>query len=186
MSDAVILTGISETIEELKKFDKQAVKDFDRVVKEVLVSAKSDAIALVPETVMSGWQKEKSVHPHKRTRGGAGWPAWNKAEVQKGIVGSRTEGKVSRDYSTSVASLKNNSAAGVIFELAGRRKGKSTLSDKRGSGEQFKRTIANRFGKPSRLVWRAVDNHREIYRRLIIEALENAKAELQKHLDSRG
>lgn len=183
MTDAVILTGITETIDALKKFDKQAVRDFERVVNEVLASAKADALALVPERPMSGWQSENSLNPRKGTRGGAGWPGWTRAEVQSGIKATKSEGKVDSHYHTNAAALKNTSSAGVIFELAGRRKGKSTLSSRSGSGEQFKRTLANRFGPASRLVWRAVDNHREVYRRLIIDALDRAKDELQKNLD---
>ena len=190
MTEAVILTGIQHTIDALKEFDKDAVRQFNRVVNEVLFMAKSEALVFVDEASthgggapMSGWSTKAVVHPGK-TRGGEGWPAWDVAQVKKGIIASHAEGKVRGDYTTNVASLKNTSAAGVIFELAGRRSGKSTLSDRAGSGEQFKRTLSNLYKPASRLVWRAVDNHRESYRRSIEDALDRAKSELQRHLDS--
>ena len=68
--------------------------------------------------------------------------------------------------------------------MAGRSKGKSTLSDKGGSGEQFKRTLSNRFGSASRVVWKIVDRDAEKIRANFIIALEKAKSDLQRAFDS--
>jgi hypothetical protein len=56
-----------------------------------------------------------------RTRGGAGWPAWDQSIIKAGISSTKAEGKVRRDYTTSAGALINRSAAGVIYELAGRK-----------------------------------------------------------------
>jgi hypothetical protein len=45
------------------------------------------------------------------------------------------------------------------------------------------RTLGNRFGKASRLVWRVVDKDKAKIEQNVARALEEAKAELQKHLN---
>jgi hypothetical protein len=111
---------------------------------------------------------------------GAGWPGWNTGVIQQGITKTKAEGKVRKDFTTSAGALLNKSAAGAIFEIAGR-KTKGT-ADRTGSA-QFLRTLGNRFGKASRLIWRVVDKDKDRIERNVARALEEAKATLQKHLD---
>ena len=54
-----------------------------------------------------------------------------------------------------------------------------------GSSAQFLRTLGNRFGKASRVVWRVVDKDAAKIRENVSKALEEAKIELQKHLNGR-
>ena len=75
--------------------------------------------------------------------------------------------------------MLNKSAAGAIFEVAGR---KTKAGFGGGSGQQFLRTLGNRFGKASRVVWRVVDKDRSKIEANVARALEQAKADLQKHL----
>jgi hypothetical protein len=53
---------------------------------------------------LSGWATQPARNP--RTRGGAGWPAWDQSIIRKGISSSKAEGKVRKDYTTSAGSLK--------------------------------------------------------------------------------
>jgi hypothetical protein len=174
--DAIVLTGLKETLNALKEFDKKAVRDFNKVINSELRSAKNEAQGLVKaEPPLSGWNTQPARNP--RTRGGAGWPAWDQSIIKAGITTSRAENKVRRDYTTSAGSLKNKSAAGVIYELAGR-------VNKTGTG-----TFISNLSKkdspfmPSRLVWHVVDKNGDKIRRNIYDALEKAKAELQKNLN---
>jgi len=129
---------------------------------------------------MSGWSPNDPARPRRSTRGGAGWPGWNTGVIQQGIRKTKAQGKTRGDYTTSSGALLNKSAAGAIFEIAGR-KTKGT-ADRTGSA-QFLRTLGNRFGKASRLVWRVVDKDKAKIEQNVARALEEAKAELQKHLD---
>jgi hypothetical protein len=129
---------------------------------------------------MSGWRPSDAAKPRRSTRGGAGWPGWNTGVIQQGIRKTKAQGKTRGDYTTSSGALLNKSAAGAIFEVAGR-KTKGT-ADRTGSA-QFLRTLGNRFGKASRLVWRVVDKDKEKIERNVARALEEAKATLQKHLN---
>ena len=184
---AIILTGVRETIEALKAFDKDAVKRFNKVINTELAGAERDARDLVTKagvsrtgTPMSGWRPNDAANPRKSTRGGAGWPGWNTGVIQQGIRKTKAEGKRRGDYTTSAGALLNKSAAGAIFEVAGR-KTKATAA--RTGSAQFLRTLGNRFGKASRIVWRVVDKDKAKIEANVARALEEAKALVQKHLN---
>ena len=178
--EVIVLSGIKETLDALKEFDKDAVKRFNKVINNELRGAERDAKGLISEEPpMSGWSKSDAAKPRKTTRGGAGWPGWNAGEIKSKITKTKAEGKVRGDYTTSAGALLNKSAAGAIFETAGR---KSKAGFGGGSSQQFLRTIGNRFGKASRVVWRVVDKDRARIEENVARALEQAKTDLQKHL----
>ncbi|MFZ9750557.1 MAG: hypothetical protein ACO3CN_00435 [Candidatus Nanopelagicales bacterium] len=178
--EVVVLTGIKETLTALKEFDKAAVRKFNKVINSELTDAERNARGIVAniETPMSGWRKYDAANP--RTRGGAGWPAWNTGVIIAGIRKSKVQGKVRGDYTTSAGALLNKSAAGAIFEVAGR---KTAAGFGRTSSSQFLRTLSARFGKASRLIWRVVDKDRAKIEANVKRALDEAKAELQRNLD---
>jgi hypothetical protein len=176
MSDAVTLTGVKETITALKQFDKDAVKQFNKVINSELKNVKTEAQGYVTaKPPLSGWATQPARNP--RTRGGAGWPQWDQSIIRAGITTTKAEGKVRKDYTTSAGAVKNKSAAGVIYELAGR--------TSRGTNT-FIRNIENKFGQASRLAWKAADNNRDKVQKNVSEALDRAKAILQKNLNMRS
>ena len=177
--EVIVLTGIKETLDALKDFDKDAVKRFNKVINDELAGAEKDARNIIgEEPPMSGWSKLDAARG--KTRGGAGWPGWNASDIKSKITKTKAQGKVKGDYTTSAGALLNKSAAGSIFEVAGR---KSKAGFGGGSSAQFLRTLGNRFGKASRVVWRVVDKDRARIEANVSKALEEAKAELQKHLN---
>lgn len=185
--EVIVLSGVKETLDALKEFDKDAVKRFNKVINSELSSAETSARVIVSRinnskgtgTPMSGWRQNNASKPSS-TRGGAGWPGFNPAEVAAGIVKSKAQGRVRGDYTTSAGALRNNSAAGAIFEVAGRKtKGDSA----RTSSSQFLRTLSARFGKASRAIWSVVDKDAERIQRNVADALDEAKKELNTHLN---
>ena len=76
--------------------------------------------------------------------------------------------------------MLNKSAAGAIFEVAGR---KAKPSADRTTGAQFLRTLSGRFGKASRLIWRVVDKDSDRIQANVKKALDEAKTELNKYLN---
>lgn len=185
--EVVVLTGIKETLDALKEFDKDAVKRFNKVINTELGNAQSSARTMVSRinnshgtgTPMSGWRQGNAAKPTS-TRGGAGWPGFNPADVAAGITKTKAQGRARGDYTTSAGALRNNSAAGAIFEVAGR---KSKGSADRTSSAQFLRNLSARFGKASRLIWNVVDRDKERIERNVAQALEEAKKELNSHLN---
>jgi hypothetical protein len=173
----VVFTGIKETLDALAAFDKDAVKRFNKVINDELSSAQSSARGFVPlDPPMSGWRTTDAAKPTS-TRGGKGWPGWNAGAIQAGIVKTKAQGKVRGDYTTSAGALKNNSAAGAIFEVAGRLPGSKNSSF-------VQALLKNGHGKASRLIWRVVDKDAEKIQANVANALDEAKALLQKHLET--
>lgn len=175
--DAIVLTGVKETLAALKNFDKDAVKEFNKVINSELRKAKQDAQGFVAsKPPLSGWNTQPARNP--RSRGGAGWPAWDQSVIRAGITSSKAEGKVNRakGYTTSAGSLKNKSAAGAIYELAGR--------TSRGTGT-FISNLENKEEKASRLIWKSVDKNKDRIIQNVSQAFEKAKQVLQKNLDMR-
>lgn len=174
---AIVLIGIKETLKALESFDKQAVRDFSKVVNSELNAAKKDAQGFVSGTPpLSGWSTTAPAKP--RSRGGAGWPAWDQSIVKSGISVSKAERKVRRDYTTSAGALINRSAPGVIYELAGR-------TNKTPGKNKFISNLEKKAFSASRLVWRVVDRDKDKIERNVELALNNAKAILQKKLEMR-
>lgn len=186
--EVIVLVGIKETLDALKEFDKDAVKKFNKVINSELTSAENSARNIVAKvnnshgtgTPMSGWRQSNPTKPSS-TRGGAGWPGFNQSDVASGIVKSKAQRRVRGDYTTSAGALINKSAAGAILEVAGR---KTKGSTDRTQGAQFLRTLSARFGKASRVIWSVVDKDRERIEKNVNQALEEAKRELNRHLNS--
>jgi hypothetical protein len=192
-NDVVILVGLNETLTALKEFDKQAVSKFQKVINDELRHAKKDAQELIYKAVsqgndvqtapLSGWQTQKKVTvqtlKQSKTRP---FPSWDTSEIIAGIVSSRATGKVRGDYTTSAGALLNKSRAGAIFEIAGRVKG----DGKTPQGTAFKRILNEKFGAASRVVWRIVDRDRLKIQANIVKALDEAKTELQKKLETKN
>ena len=192
---AFIAVGVKETIATLKEFDKDALKAFRKVINKELSTAEKDAqqIAIGASShgkgaPMSGWSTTPSKKPRRRkgNKSDKGFPAWNVGEVVAGINSSKAKGKVRGDYTTNAGALINKSAAGAIFEVVGRKAGASSVTEKAGSGEQFKRTLSNRYGKASRMIWRIVDRDKVKIEHNFEQALEIAKAAAQKSLQKQS
>lgn len=170
--DVIVLTGVKETLKALETFDKDAVKAYNKLVNSELNSAKKDALGFVnSEPPLSGWNTQPARRP--KTRGGAGWPAWDQSVIKAGISVTKAERKVRRDYTTNAGALKNRSAAGVIYELSGR--------TNRGTGT-FIKNLEGKVGNASRLIWKSVDKNRPRIEQNVAKALEELKIKLQKNL----
>jgi uncharacterized protein YfaP (DUF2135 family) len=180
--EVIVLTGIKETLDALKEFDKDAVKRFNKVINTELAGAEKDARNIIEdEPPMSGWRRADAAKG--RTRGGSGWPGWNAGEIKSKITKTKVQGKVRKDYTTSAGALLNKSAAGSIFEVAGRVASGTKRMTAQSSSGQFLRTLGNRFGKASRVVWRVVDKDKARIQENVNRALEQAKNDLQNNLN---
>jgi len=179
IKNEMVLVGVKETLKALSVFDKEAVKEFQKVLNSELRGAKQEAQALVTaDPPLSGWSTKPARNP--RSRGGAGWPAWDQSIIKGGISSSTAAGKVRGDYTTSAAALKNKSAAGVIYEVAGR---KNKVGGKNGFISNLSRKDSQFM--PSRLVWNVVDKNRARIIANVNRAFDDVKAKLQKNLNMR-
>jgi len=173
--NAIELVGVKRTLMALERFDKNAVKEFNKIVNSELRTAKKDALGFVKkDPPLSGWNTAPARNP--RTRGGAGWPAWDQSIIKSGISVTKAEGKVRKDYTTNAGALKNKSAAGVIYELSGR-KNKSAGKNK------FISNLESKTDNASRLIWKAVDKNRDKIVKNVNNAFKKVKLELQRNLE---
>ena len=173
--DVFVLKGVKNTLKALEAFDKAAVKEFNKTINKELNTAKKEAQSMVDANPpLSGWKTQPPANP--RSRGGAGWPAWDQSIIKAGITASKAEGRARKDYTTSAGALKNRSAAGVIYELSG----KTNTSDGK---TKFISNLNRETFKPSRLIWRVVDKRRDQIERNIFAAFEDVKNKLQRNLN---
>ena len=173
--NAIELIGVKRTLMALERFDKNAVKEFNRIVNSELRTAKKDALSLVKkDPPLSGWNTAPARNP--RTRGGAGWPQWDQSIIKGGISVTKAERKVRKDYTTNAGALKSKSAAGVIYELSGRK-------NKSAGKNNFISNLENKADNASRLIWKAVDRNRDKIVKNVNNAFQKVKLELQRNLE---
>ena len=171
----IVLYGVKETLKALEQSDKDAVNKFNKLVNSELSGAKKEAQGFVKsQPPLSGWNTQPARNP--RSRGGAGWPAWDQSIVKAGITVTKAERKVRKDYTTNAGALKNRSAAGVIYELAGR---SNTTAGK----NKFISNLEGKDGNASRLIWKSVDKNRDKIEKNVANALDDLKRKLQKNLE---
>lgn len=190
-NSTIVITGLKETLAGLKKFDQDSLKKFNKVINDELRTARNDARQIIVDSATHGngaplshWQTIKKEGPQLPTSKGLKrpWPVWNTGEVVAGIVSSKAEGKVRGDYTTSGGALINKNRAGAIFEIAGRVPGAGSNA----SGTAFKRKLNELYGPASRVVYRIVDRDRLKIQAKFVAALDQAKADLQKALESQN
>lgn len=191
-NSTIVVTGVKETIAGLKKFDQDSLKKFNKVINTELHKARDDARQIVIDAAsrtekgapLSHWQTVRKEGPRLPTTKGLArpFPVWNTGEVVAGIVSSKATGKVRGDYTTSGGALLNKSRAGAIFEIAGRVPGPGLNA----SGTVFKNRLTELYGNASRVIYRIVDRDRLKIQAKFVAALDEAKADLQKALESQN
>lgn len=173
LETTVVLNGYNDFKKKLKVADADLRKEMDKEIKSFITPVSSLAKTYVPNVVMRNW-----------TSGGKGeWSdriGWDQPSVAKGIV-VRQGGKRSRGSATSAAwRIQNKSAAGAVYELAGRKS-----SGKGIAGMSFINAITLRGGRPSRLIWRAWDEKggEQAITQAVVETIHKFENELQRKLD---
>jgi len=92
------------------ELEKQLKKDLAAAMKPVV--AKARGFVPANSDIMSGWQP--------RSFSEARFPFYSQSTIKSGIVYSTSASKVNRYGFSSMASITNKSAAGAIYETAGR------------------------------------------------------------------
>lgn len=189
--------GTKETRAALRKFAPDVLKSMDKEISSVVSNLTTAAKAELPETPpMKGWRTEYKTARKKAVYGMGdysfkrdkflgmtstrGWPAWESGEIHRGI--KRRQGrrrKTGYRYSGLIA-LVNSSAAGSIFEIAGR-KNEARPGTK---GWYFIDKLNRTFGHASRVVWRAIDEGGvEDIQQAVAKAYRLAEAQLEARLE---
>jgi len=154
----------------LRQFEPDLAKETTKEIANFLKPVVRQARGFAPsnEEVPSGWVK--------RPDAGGRWAArsYDAAEVRRGITFKSTPSKPNRNGFRSLATIFNRSAAGAIYETAGRKSGDvGNFTPKLGG--QIKGKNRKTSG---RVIFRAVSEDEGKLTRNIIRAVEKAADKL--------
>lgn len=113
------ITGLTETRAALRKFEPDLLKESDRAMRVVLKVIVEDARRFVPnESPLRNWDISASSTREGRWSGDR---AFSPGPIRVGIVSSIGNSKTNSKGFKVVYSILNKSAAGAIYETAGRK-----------------------------------------------------------------
>ena len=120
----VTVQGLVETKQALRKFAPDLKRNLDREARSFLKVMVSDARGFVPaNSPLSGWQihsKGKAITAQTSAFSTRSFPLFQTAEIKAGLVSKVGGMKPTRTGFKAEYALQNKSAAGAIYEWAGR------------------------------------------------------------------
>jgi len=120
----VTVQGLVETKQALRKFAPDLKRNLDREARSFLKVMVSDARGFVPaNSPLSGWQihsKGKAITAQTSAFSTRSFPLFQTAEIKAGLVSKVGGMKPTRTGFKAEYALQNKSAAGAIYETAGR------------------------------------------------------------------
>lgn len=166
---------------------KELTKEWSYILKPVVAQARGYVPAEAP---MRGW-RARSFSEGK-------FPVYNAGRIRSGITYQTTPSKPTRSGFVNLVRIKNKSAAGAIYETAGRKngQGQTWVGPKAGgaskgvsrsvnpyAGNQFISNLGQLYGSKfntGRLIYRAWANTQGKANASVIKALENTTAKFNK------
>jgi len=121
------ITGVEPTLKAMRKFDKDLTKQMNIEIKAAMITIRDKARGDVPmgfPTYLSGWEKRGKVQSQAvfNTSGRVRkFPLFDTREVVDGIVYRQGKSIQNRQGYRAQYYVRNNSAAGAIYETAGRK-----------------------------------------------------------------
>jgi hypothetical protein len=175
---------------------KELTKEWGIILKPVVSQARS----YVPDSPMRGWSgfKGKTINEKTSMFRTARFPVYAVNEIKAGIVYQTTPSKPTRLGYVNLVRIKNKSAAGAIFETAGRKNGQGqnwvgpraggaskgeSHSNNPYAGNQFISNLGQLYGSgknTGRLIYRAWANTQGRANAAVIHALENTTERFNK------
>lgn len=120
------ITGVEPTLKAMRKFDKDLTKQMNIEIKAAMITIRDKARVDVPQgfpSYLSGWEKRGKVQSQAvfNTSGRVRkFPLFDTAEIKAGIVYRQGKSIQNRQGYRAQYYVRNNSAAGAIYETAGR------------------------------------------------------------------
>lgn len=146
------IENIPDMIRTLRQIDPELRKEAAREIRAIGRSVAADAKAQIPEAPLSGWSH-------------AGRTGFRPAEVRRGVTAKvKFSAKRTRD-TIPLLTLHQKSAAGEIFDMAGRKSSGDTAQ-----GRAMIRALNSRSGRASRYMWPTVERNLPRVERSLAEA----------------
>ena len=159
------ITGVEPTLKAMRKFDRDLTKQMNIEIKAAMLTIRDKARGDVPQgfpTYLSGWEKRGKVQSQAlfNTSGRVRkFPLFDTAEVKAGIVYRQGKSIQNRQGYRAQYYVRNNSAAGAIYETAGRvQPGQQGRSNNPQAGKLFIGAMGSLYGKDKdrgRLIFKA-------------------------------
>ena len=146
----------------LKNFAPNLGKETQKEIANALKPVVKEAKGFVVESTLSNWARE-----------GGKFPVFNASIIKRGIGYKTTPSKPNRRGFTSLAQIRNMSAAGAIYETAGRR----APGNKPSSRPNFAEAMGPLYGSGKdrgRLIFRAFENDYGNATKAVLKAIDNA------------
>jgi hypothetical protein len=166
----VEVKGAIATRKALRQFEPDLAKETTKEIASFLKPVTKNARGFLPsnEEVPSGWVKRPNAQGRWANR------SYDAAEARRGVTYKSSPSKANRNGFRSLATIFNKSAAGAIYETAGRKSGiTGNFTPKLGG--QIKGKKQKESG---RVIFRAVQEDEGRATAGIIKAVEKAAAKL--------
>lgn len=182
----VVIENVRETRRLLTQFAPDVKKALDKANREAaapLLAKAKDNFKTAPD-VMSGWMKQ----PSSTSTGG--WMDsrgrdlhYDQKTAQRGVK-FKQRGRAKGSPWSGVMQLRNETAAGMIYELAGR-KNNPTTPQGRVFIQQMNKIWTNKVAGLSRGIWKsAVEYGTKYFTQTVVNNYKEAEKELQRRMDA--
>lgn len=168
--------GLQSFERALRQFNPAVAREMDRSIRQALVATRSVARSRIPDdSPMKGWRTTPAARG--RSRGGAGWPAWDASAMRSGIQIRKGQARGRGRTSIAVAwRLESSQAAATIFDKAA--VGRTSV------GQQFIANLNQGNGKAQRVLWPAWLATRRLAIVQIEDAIGKAQRAFQSQIDA--
>jgi hypothetical protein len=180
ISAKVEVVGLKEALRELQKIDPKlrlkVTKDFKKITAPVEQAAK----VLIPkQPPLSGWAKGWKTKSGYQMLPDSGWQG---AKADK-LVKSKVSSKRPREYAgvasnVTVFRISFAGMANTVFDVAGRLNKNGDTK----AGALMIQALERKFGKASRVLWRAYDANKAEVERQTLELTKQVMADVGKSL----
>lgn len=146
----------------LRNYAPSLGKETQKEIANVLKPVVKEARGFVTQSPLSNWARE-----------GGKFPVFNASIVKRGIGYKTTPSKPNRRGFTALAQIRNRSAAGAIYETAGRK----TPGTKPSSRPNFAEAMGPLTGsgkERGRLIYKAWENDKGNATKAVLKAIDNA------------
>jgi len=147
----------------LRNFAPDLAKETQKEIASYLKPVVKEARGFIPsQSPLSNWARE-----------GGKFPVFNASIVKRGIGYKTTPSKPNRKGFTALAQIRNRSAAGAIYETAGRR-APGTKPSSRPNFAQAMGPLTGSGKERGRLIYKAWENDKGNATKAVLKAIDNA------------
>jgi hypothetical protein len=157
MTTQIQIIGLKETLKELNRIEPELRKDFNKRGRDILTPIVNDAKTNIPTLPLSGFARS--------WRKGEITP-WDQSKVRRSIA-TKID---TRRNAVAVLKVTMKSAAGSVFDMAGRRRANPLA------------TQLNRYGLASRVMWAAYNRHQDTIEKGIQELANDLTEAVNRRL----